>query len=707
MFASHHVQRARRFILASDDWLAVPLFIFCLFVSSNGLTKRATESDAKPLVAILELQGSDIPPKSLRLWTDLLRARVIQLGGKRLEVMTAGNQEYLLKANGIDPLSVCDGTTCDVEILKNLAADFGFAGSVTKLANNTYLGTLELYDTTSGTALGAAELKAKSEEELIEVLKQQGALLCRKLPGLAEARSVQSERAAATAGPVAVRLGSGPAELPPAGEESVFVEFTSTPEGASLYAGERQLCQKTPCKKRLGQQDYTFRFQLSEHRDALVDVSVRPGQSPVHVSLQPTYALLRVQVQPAGIRVTVDGQEHGSVALASGIRLSAGAHEVYVDDPCYAKSGERVVLGEGGFQEVRLVGRVEEALLEVQATDDAGNDVEVEIFADGEKVGTNVRAVAVPVCVKKLEVNGGGGRRSVEVPRLLAGRRSLVEVRISSIEQLLPHGMRFAVIPKGTFTMGSPEGELGRQSNETQHAVTFTYDFAMGVTEVTQGQWKAKSGGTNPSNFPNCGDNCPVESVDWYSTLAYANALSRDAGLQECYTLTPSTCADAVSDWGGGDTACTGATFAGLSCTGYRLPTEAEWEFAYRAGTKTAYYSGVNSVAFTCDFDANLDAIGWYCGNANNTTHPVGGNQANAWGLYDMSGNVWEWTWDWYGTYPGVTSDYIGPETGDYRVLRGGSWRRNAYLARAAYRGSCSPGYRGLISGFRLTRTLP
>ena len=268
------------------------------------------------------------------------------------------------------------------------------------------------------------------------------------------------------------------------------------------------------------------------------------------------------------------------------------------------------------------------------------------------------------------------------------------------------NGHCFANIPSGTFTMGSPSGELGRYSHETQHEVTFTYDFAMGVTEVTQGQWKAQTGGANPSNFKSCGDNCPVEEVDWYSTIAYANALSRDAGLQECYTLTPSSCADDVSDWAGGDTSCTGATFVGLNCTGYRLPTEAEWEYAYRAGTTTAYYSGANSVT-GCNFDANLDSIGWYCGNANNATHAVGSEEANAWGLSDMAGNVWEWTWDWYGTYLGATSDYIGPETGERRVLRGGSWRDGATYARAANRGNFNPDYRFIYLGFRLTRTLP
>ena len=290
---------------------------------------------------------------------------------------------------------------------------------------------------------------------------------------------------------------------------------------------------------------------------------------------------------------------------------------------------------------------------------------------------------------------------------------------------LVPAG--FACVPAGTFMMGSPTRELYRISTmETWHRVSFTYNFAIGVTEVTQDQWQAQAGGMNPSFFTGCGDTCPVEQVDWYSTLAYANALSREAGLQECYTLTPPTCADEESDWVGGDAPCTGATFAGLSCTGYRLPTEAEWEYAYRAGTAGAYYSGNNTQRDLSPLDPNLDEIGWYGGNSWVTysggqncaglgdspitcgTHPVGGKQPNDWGLHDMSGNVWEWTWDWYGRYPGPTSDYIGPPTGNFRVVRGGSWRSYAYSARAASRNnSYYPVSSGFQVGFRLARTLP
>ena len=244
----------------------------------------------------------------------------------------------------------------------------------------------------------------------------------------------------------------------------------------------------------------------------------------------------------------------------------------------------------------------------------------------------------------------------------------------------------FVRIEPGTFTMGSPTSEEGRDdTNETQHEVTITRAFWLQSTEVTQGQWRAVMG-TSPSHFSSCGDDCPVETVSWEDAVAYVNALSASEGLDACYS---------------------GSTFAGLGCEGYRLPTEAEWEYAARAGTTTATYAG-DLTAADCD-DATLPGIAWFLCNSDGRTHEVGTKRVNGWGLYDMLGNVSEWTGDWYSSsYPsGSVRDPLGPDEGSLRVYRGGSWGLVARNVRAALRFPFGPALRSLNLGFRPARSAP
>ena len=275
----------------------------------------------------------------------------------------------------------------------------------------------------------------------------------------------------------------------------------------------------------------------------------------------------------------------------------------------------------------------------------------------------------------------------------------------------------YVTIPSGSFTMGSPATEFGHGSEEEQHTVTLTRSFEMKKTEVTQGEWQTLMG-NNPSYFSSCGPNCPAEEVNWFEALAYANALSAAEGLAACYTLTGCT-GTAGAGWNGmtSGMTCTGVTVNGgnpYACARNRLPTEAEWEYAYRAGTTTAFYNGGVAAQPLCDSadpNLNLEAIGWYCFNSNDMTHPVGQKQANGRGLYDMSGNVQEFCWDWSGAYTGAATDPAGPTgSGEFpiRAKRGGSWRDSSYLARAATRDqdSAPPNLRGYEVGFRLSRTL-
>jgi formylglycine-generating enzyme required for sulfatase activity len=224
----------------------------------------------------------------------------------------------------------------------------------------------------------------------------------------------------------------------------------------------------------------------------------------------------------------------------------------------------------------------------------------------------------------------------------------------------------------------------------------------------------------DPSMFKNCGANCPVNNLNWNESLAYLNALSKSRGLEECFDCQGS----------GSSVSCNiKVQYSGqnyYNCKGYRLPTEAEWEYSYRAGTSTAFYNGAITQTGCSPLDPNLNNIGWYCGNSAVTyagcidisnvggpkcagTHPVGGKQANAWGLHDMAGNVWEWVYDWHqDSYKNLpATDPVGPNTGSGRVMRGGWFAEYSSNCRAATRSNVEPTKRFGFLGFRFVRTAP
>ncbi|MBU0995253.1 MAG: formylglycine-generating enzyme family protein [Proteobacteria bacterium] len=249
-------------------------------------------------------------------------------------------------------------------------------------------------------------------------------------------------------------------------------------------------------------------------------------------------------------------------------------------------------------------------------------------------------------------------------------------------------GIRFIYAKPGMFIMGSPEEESGHEWDEKQHEVNITEGFYISVTEITQGQYE-KLMGVNPSAFKACGNNCPVDTVSWNDCQEFLKKLNHLENTSQ-----------------------------------YRLPTEAEWEYACRAGSQSAFTVGDVSEK-NCEFSKLLDMVAWYCGNSGKAEnviydlkpHGVGVKKPNAWGIYDMHGNVQEWCLDqcgwrnWTGL-PGVmTETYkdgaVNPLSSEGKncVIRGGSWNAKIDRLRSAERTSYKPVAKKNNLGFRIVKT--
>jgi formylglycine-generating enzyme required for sulfatase activity len=273
-------------------------------------------------------------------------------------------------------------------------------------------------------------------------------------------------------------------------------------------------------------------------------------------------------------------------------------------------------------------------------------------YPGGNPMQFGTRCIFLGLGILICSLITGGGIGSSETPG-----ESVIVMLPGEVE------MEFCRIPAGSFQMGSPENEEGRERGEgPQRRVTISNPFLMGKFEITHAQWKAVTGKIrNYAGFDGSNYDAPMQTTSWNECKAFVDKVN------------------------------------GLGIGRFRLPTEAEWEYACRAGTTTRYFWGEDSDL------TGIDQYAWYDENSNGEAHDAGEKKPNPWGLYDMAGNVYEWCQDWYGPYPSeAETDPKGPATGSAKVFRGGEWFNPAENCRSAFRGSFGPSEGLYFGGLRL-----
>lgn len=394
---------------------------------------------------------------------------------------------------------------------------------------------------------------------------------------------------------------------------------------------------------------------LSGHRDATRQITVQAGKDQTIV-LNPTpiYGTLSVESTPMGATIFIDGNAHGTTPNIIN-QLLVGQHSVLLKKQGCSDYSQTVTITE--MQETVCNAKMQTGVAVNISTDHSGDD----IYIDGTKVGASPLSTTLSFGTHKVYAMRSGKKspeKTIDVTATMANKSITLEFAPDA-QTFTVKGVIFKMLPVegGTFDMGGTAEQGGDAYSDEKpvHRVTLS-NYFIGETEVTQALWQAVMG-KNPSSFK--GNNLPVECVSWEECQEFIEKLNR----------------------------LTGRTF--------RLPTEAEWEYAARGGKKSRgyKYSGSN----------NIDDVAWYTGNSSRRTHDVKTKQPNELGIYDMSGNVWEWCSDRYGSYSSYSqTNPTGPSTGSYRVGRGGSWYSIAWSCRVSFRSSSLPGDSNDYLGLRL-----
>ena len=488
---------------------------------------------AEVRLAVLEFRGVDVSESVRRILSDRVRSGVLKVSkgqkikGEELLIMTRENIDQVLKDMGKSSAD-CKGE-CEVELAKNIGADYVISGEVLKM-DDLYILSIKLHETDRGNLLGSEDVETEKKRELLSGAQAAGAKIFQE--GLDLIPSNQN--------------GSSSSGFSNSGGFS----SSNNGFGGGVKMNIQEKLKEKKCRE-------FAQKEAKRQREERVDNEVERLQEEATKA----WKNLKKDLVPC---LELDLEDRG---------------------PCQEAL-------EGWYGNAATL--------------------KVVLNSGAEKVETD--------CGVREEVFDTISR-TVEVAELEAAKQMREKLKRKSAAgggSVSGNGYDAVWIPSGSFRMGCTKGDSDcYDSEKPSHKVTLTKGFYMMTTEVTQGLYKDVMG-SNPSSFSSCGANCPVERVNWYDAVRMANKLSERDGLGACYQI------------GSGEEP--SVSWKNTDCTGWRLPTEAEWEYAARGGESYKYAGS-----------KNIDEVGWYNSNSGSKTHPVGQKKANGYGLYDMSGNVYEW----------------------------------------------------------------
>ncbi|MEC7984557.1 MAG: SUMF1/EgtB/PvdO family nonheme iron enzyme [Myxococcota bacterium] len=650
-------------------------------------------SFASVRLAVLEFQGAGIDPNLLQLLTDEVRTGIVhvtkgeKIKGEKLIIMTRENMMQVLKDQGLSAED-CVGE-CEVEIAKNIGADYVISGNVTKIGTLFAL-VVKLHSTADSNLLASESFKTKSAENLVNDSGKVGAKVFQEGLNLSPKQQNASAVSSGFQGGFSQEEDSD--WVIKKGKSKGIVHFTSTPSGATVMMNGKLVCPSTPCKKNLVLGKHNISIQRERYFEWKEQVTLAKG-TKVNAILKPTFGYFEVMSSFSGVSLFMNGNKLGKTPI-SRRELDPGRYNIRIKDNCYKGPEYRFELKPGDTEVVDYPIKQRQSGIDVSVVESNGDDVSAKVYVDGKPVGDSPEIFQVPLCSKEVTVVVRGNRIKQSL--------SLKEREVAKVEFRLPErkqtvsttraaprrverrsygkGYETTFIRQGVFMMGCTlnDGDC-QKSEKPRHEVTISHNFYMMKSEVTQGLYESLMG-ENPSQFKGCGIDCPVENVSWLDAVKMANKLSQKEGLETCYSIS------------GAD-----VSWYNKDCEGWRLPTEAEWEYAARGGENYKYAGS-----------GTTRKVSWYSRNSTAQTHPVCRKALNGYGLCDMSGNVQEWVYDsWRGSYGFSTPEsnpvYIDLSSSE-NVFRGGSWYNNAWSSRVSRREHNNAAYRSNSLGFRLLR---